>query len=49
MFPVESDEQAFDCKKKVQDMLSTIPDTRVDFRIIAGGLPIPNKQNESME
>jgi len=46
MFPVTSDEQAFDCKKKVQAMLSAIPNSRVDFRIIAGELLTPPNQNE---
>lgn len=45
MFPIESDEQAFECKKKVKDMLSNISNSRIDFRIIAGDLIPTTNQN----
>ena len=44
MFPVESDEQAIDCKKKVKAALENIPEVQTRFMImpmmskpIAGG------------
>ena len=33
MFPVESDEQALDCKKKIGVALSDIPETQTQFSI----------------
>ncbi len=33
MFPVESDEQAIACKKKISEILSDIPDTTLQFGI----------------
>lgn len=46
MFPVASDEQAFDCKKKMQAIISGIAGSRTDFRIIAGELLTPPNENE---
>lgn len=40
MFPVDSDEQAIDIKKKLKDVLSPMPDATFDFRIIGGRLPV---------
>lgn len=34
MFPVESDEVAIDCKKKVQEALSNMPDAQVRFMLM---------------
>ena len=45
MFPVDSDEQAFDCRKKIQSALSGIPDTHTDFRIVSGRLLTPLNPN----
>lgn len=33
MFEVESDEQALDCKKKIREALSNIPEARVEFSL----------------
>lgn len=46
MFPVESDEQAISCKKKVEDALSDIADARVQFSLMTtplrkGDLALP--------
>ncbi|GAI62340.1 unnamed protein product [marine sediment metagenome] len=45
MFPVESDEQAIDCKKKIAAIISEIPDAHLQFNL--SSLPvspvIPNK------
>lgn len=40
MFPVESDEQAIDVKKKISDIVSGIKDSRIEFRLSA----VPVKQ-----
>ncbi len=34
MFPVDSDEQAIACKKKIKAALSDIPDSRVEFSLM---------------
>ena len=36
-FPVDSDEQAIEYKKKVSDVLADIPQVRIDFGLI----PVP--------
>ena len=33
LFPVDTDEQAIAVKKQIGDILSTIPDTRIEFRL----------------
>jgi len=38
MFPVDSDEQAIDCKKKVKAALSDMPDAQVRFMIMPSPL-----------
>lgn len=38
-FPVESDEQALACKKKVSEALSDIPDVGIHFSI--SNMPMP--------
>lgn len=47
MFPVDSDEQAFNCKKKAGEMLKDIPESQVDFRIISGRPPMPQNPNDA--
>lgn len=39
VFPVESDEQALACKKKVSEALSDIPDVVTQFSI--SNMPLP--------
>lgn len=34
VFPTASDEQAIDCKKKIQIALSEVPDVAIDFRLL---------------
>lgn len=34
MFPVESDEQAIACKKKIKEVLSDIPEVNVQFSLV---------------
>lgn len=36
-FPVDSDEQAIEYKKKISDVLAPIPQARIDFGLI----PVP--------
>lgn len=38
-FPVGSDDEAIDVKKKIGDLVKDIPDARVDFRIMSLGKP----------
>ncbi|GAG54129.1 unnamed protein product [marine sediment metagenome] len=40
MFPVTSDEQAIDYKKKISAMLKDIPDATIQFSIISGRPPM---------
>lgn len=40
MFPVKSDEQALDCKKKIKDALSDVPDVQTQFSIMSAS-PMP--------
>jgi len=45
LFPVGSDEQALDSKKKIQEILSGIDDVQIDFRLMSGRVftaPPPN-------
>ncbi|GAI67848.1 unnamed protein product [marine sediment metagenome] len=35
VFPVQSDEQAIDCKKKVQAVLADIPDIQIHFSLMS--------------
>lgn len=35
MFPVETDEQAIDYKKKIATLLAEIPEAQIDFRIMS--------------
>lgn len=34
MFPVDSDEQAIDCKKKIAALLAEIPDSQIQFSLM---------------
>lgn len=36
LFPVESDSQALDAKKKIQEILSDMTDVQIDFRLMSG-------------
>jgi len=38
MFPVDTDEQAIDYKKKINDVLSNIPQARIEFSLMS----VPN-------
>ena len=35
-FPVDSDDQAISIKKKIGEILSLLPDSSIDFRLVAG-------------
>ena len=39
MFPVESDEQAIDCKKKIAVLLAEIPDAQMQFSLMNAPKP----------
>ncbi len=39
VFPVASDDDAIEYKKKIGDVIKDIPDARVDFRIMTLGKP----------
>jgi len=39
MFPVSSDEQAFDYKKKITALLAEIPDAQIQFSIMSSPPP----------
>ena len=41
MFPVNSDEQAIDYKKKIGEVLANIPQARVEFNLTT--MPTPNR------
>ncbi len=41
VFPVESDEEAIACKKKIAEALSNKPDAQVQFAIMSGTLRPP--------
>lgn len=43
IFPVQSDEQAIDCKKKIKGVLSEIPDVNVQFSLmdVPANMPPP--------
>lgn len=36
MFPVESDDQAIDFKKKIAALLAEIPDAQIQFSLMSG-------------
>ena len=36
MFPVSSDEQAIEYKKKISSLLAEIPDAQIQFSLMAG-------------
>ena len=42
MFPVESDEQAIACKKKIAEVLSDVADVTMQFGITTSPQKIPN-------
>lgn len=42
-FPVESDDQAIDYKKKISEVLSPIPNAHIEFNLTT--VPIPLKPN----
>ena len=43
MFPVESDEQAIEYKRKISGVLSAIPEAQIQFSLMTppSGMPIP--------
>lgn len=41
MFPVESDEQAIEYKKKIAALLAEIPDAQIQFNLMSGRPSIP--------
>lgn len=41
MFPAESDEQAIDIKKKINALITDIPEAMIDFRISSVTIPPP--------
>lgn len=45
MFPVSSDEQAIDKKRKIADVLIDIPDVVINFSIVSGRPTMPVKLN----
>lgn len=42
MFPVESDEQAIDYKKKISNVLADIPQARIEFSLMSRPPLVPN-------
>ena len=46
MFPVESDEQAIDYKKKISDILGGIPDAQIQFSIMS--LPVNARRPDGL-
>ena len=46
MFPVTSDEQAFELRKSIKLLLPDIPESNFDFRIISGRIPTLPAQND---
>ena len=46
MFPVESDEQAMDCKKKIRVILQDIPDVNMQFSLT--DLPPANSETSNV-
>lgn len=45
VFPVESDDQAIEYKKKISSMFSSIPDALINFSIMSGRPPQNTIQN----
>ena len=41
MFPIESDEQAIDCKKKIVEVLSDVPNIQTQFMIMSNPASVP--------
>lgn len=44
LFPVISDDQAFELQKKIKVLFSETPDVNFDFRILSGDLRGPQVQ-----
>jgi len=44
-FPVESDDKAIEYKKKISEVLSDIPQVRIEFSL--NNVPVPMRQNAS--
>lgn len=44
-FPIESDEQAIEYKKKIADIIADIPKARIDFSIISAVPPAEPKKD----
>jgi len=42
MFPVKSDEQAIECKKKIANVLVEIPEAHMQFSLMASPRPKSN-------
>ncbi len=47
IFPVNSDEQALEAKKKITTALSDIPEAQIDFRLISNKLAAFLPQNDT--
>lgn len=45
IFPVKSDEQAIDCKKKIKSALADIPEAQIDFRLMSPKMLMPPSPN----
>ena len=41
MFPVKSDEQSIEYKKKITALLSEIPEAQIQFSLLNAPLPVP--------
>ena len=41
VFPVDSDEQAIEYKKKIAEVLSEIPDAQINFSLMSGMVQPP--------
>jgi len=42
MFPVDTDEQAINYKKKINDVLADIPNARIEFALMSSPSLMPN-------
>lgn len=42
MFPVDTDEQAIEYKKKINDILANIPQARIEFSLMSRPPLVPN-------
>lgn len=47
MFPVDSDEQAIEFKKKITNILSEIPEAAINFSLMTGRPPMPPTKNDT--